>query len=63
MRGRFTSWGLRKSNGKTIVDANLDDINPAVLKKHPGLVRKSGRIGFLGHGARVEFRNIRIKKF
>jgi hypothetical protein len=33
----------------------------AVLKKHPGLRRKSGHIGFLGHGSLVEFRNIRIK--
>ena len=52
-----------KVNGKTTVDASLDDIrDEAVLKKHPGLARKNGRIGFLGHGARVEFRNIRIKK-
>jgi hypothetical protein len=52
-----------KVNGKTIVYANLDDIkDEAVLKKHPGLARKSGRIGFLGHGARVEFRNIRIRR-
>jgi hypothetical protein len=33
----------------------------AVLKKHPGLQRKSGHVGFLGHGSLVEFRNIRIK--
>jgi hypothetical protein len=32
------------------------------LKKHPGLLRKSGRIGFLGHNSRVEFRNIAIKR-
>jgi hypothetical protein len=49
-------------NGNVIVDANLDDIkDPAVLKKHPGLARTSGHIGLLGHGARVEFRNMRIK--
>ncbi|MEZ5399423.1 MAG: DUF1080 domain-containing protein [Bryobacteraceae bacterium] len=49
-------------NGKVIVDANLDDVkDPAVLKKHPGLTRTSGRVGFLGHGSLVEFRNIRIK--
>jgi hypothetical protein len=52
-----------KLNGATIVDANLDDVkDPAVLKKHPGLGNKSGHIGFLGHGARVEFRNLRIKE-
>ena len=30
-------------------------------KNHPGLFNKSGHIGFLGHGAGVKFRNIRIK--
>lgn len=62
----ITARGRRvtiKLNGKTIVDANLDDVkDDAVLKKHPGLGRKAGHIGFLGHGSRIEFRNIRIKK-
>jgi hypothetical protein len=62
----ITAQGRRitvKLNGTTIVDTNLDDIkDPEVLKKHPGLARKSGHIGFLGHGARVEFRNIRLKE-
>jgi hypothetical protein len=50
-------------NGHVIVDANLDDIkDPEVLKKHPGLARTKGHIGFLGHDALVEFRNIRIKE-
>jgi hypothetical protein len=51
-------------NGHVIVDANLDSItDPAVLKKHPGLARTSGHVGFLGHGpARVWFRNVRIKE-
>lgn len=50
-------------NGKTVVDADLDTIkDPAVLKKHPGLLRTSGHIGFLGHNDYVEFRNIRIKE-
>lgn len=50
-------------NGQLITDANLDEIrDPEVLKKHPGLLRKSGHIGFLGHGTRVEFRNIRIRE-
>jgi hypothetical protein len=49
-------------NGKTLVDADLTTVkDPEVLKKHPGLQRKSGRVGFLGHGTHVEFRNIRIK--
>lgn len=50
-------------NGHTIVDANLDDVkDPEVLKKHPGLQRTTGHVGFLGHGTRVEFRNVRIKE-
>ena len=49
-------------NGATILDANLDMVQePEVLKKHPGLARTSGHIGLLGHGTRVEFRNLQIK--
>lgn len=49
-------------NGHTLVDADLDAVtDPAVLKKHPGLARASGHIGFLGHKTRVDFRNIRVK--
>jgi hypothetical protein len=52
-----------KLNGNTIVDANLDDVkDDEVLKKHSGLKRPKGHIGFLGHGTRVEFRDIRIKE-
>jgi hypothetical protein len=52
-----------KLNGHTIVDTNLDDVkDEAKLKKHPGLARPSGHIGFLGHGAEVEFKNVRIKE-
>lgn len=62
----ITAKGRRitiKLNGQVIVDANLDDVtDPAVLKKHPGLARKSGYIGLLGHGTRVEFRQFRIKE-
>jgi len=32
------------------------------LKKHPGVRRAKGHIGFLGHGSLVEFRNIRIRE-
>ncbi len=50
-------------NGKQIVNASLDEVkDPAVLAKHPGLARTAGHIGFLGHGTRVEFRNIRVKE-
>ncbi|HOK44324.1 MAG TPA: DUF1080 domain-containing protein [Bryobacteraceae bacterium] len=51
-----------KLNGVIILDANLDIIKePELLKRHPGVLRTSGHIGFLGHGTRVEFRNVRIK--
>jgi hypothetical protein len=50
-------------NGKVLVNADLDTVkDPEKLKKHPGLLRTTGRIGFLGHGTRVEFRNIQIKE-
>lgn len=50
-------------NGQVTVDANLDDVtDPSALAKHPGLKRASGHIGFLGHGTKVEFRNIRVKR-
>lgn len=49
-------------NGKVLVDADLDTVkDAAVLAKHPGLARKSGHIGLLGHGTRVEFRNLRVR--
>ena len=50
-------------NGKTIVDANLNDVtDPEIIRQHPGLFRERGRIGFLGHGDYLEFRNLRIKE-
>ena len=50
-------------NGVIILDANLDIVREReVLEQHPGLARTSGHIGFLGHGSRVEFRNVRIKQ-
>lgn len=58
-RGRQITVNL---NGETIVDANLATIKgPADGRDHPGLKRKKGHIGFLGHGSRVEFRNIMIR--
>ncbi len=52
-----------KLNGTVITNANLDGAKePEVLKKHPGLQRPTGHIGFLGHGTRVEFRNVRVKE-
>lgn len=50
-------------NGHVIVEGNLDDVkDPEILAKHPGIKRERGHVGFLGHGDRVEFRNIRIKE-
>ena len=53
-----------KVNGITIVDADIEKAStPKTIdeKDHPGLKRDKGRIGFAGHGDRVEFRNLRIK--
>ncbi len=50
-------------NGTVILDADLNSVkDPEVLKKHPGLGRSRGHIGFLGHDTRVEFRNISLKE-
>ncbi|MFH1920534.1 MAG: DUF1080 domain-containing protein [Planctomycetota bacterium] len=50
-------------NGVVIVDADLDKIEKTLDgHEHPGLRSEKGYIGFLGHGSRVEFRNIRIKE-
>ena len=51
-------------NGTTIVDADIEKAStPKTIDgaRHPGLKRKKGHIGFLGHGSRVEFRRLRIK--
>ncbi|MBI3209130.1 MAG: DUF1080 domain-containing protein [Candidatus Solibacter usitatus] len=49
-------------NGVILIDADLNNVKEEkVLAKHPGLRKKSGHIGFLGHGTLVEFRNIRVK--
>jgi hypothetical protein len=52
-------------NGTTIVDGDIaDSIKNGTLdgKDHPGLTRKTGHIGFLGHGSELWYRNIRIKE-
>jgi hypothetical protein len=49
-------------NGQIILRANFDDQqkkHPA----HPGVKRRSGHIGWLGHGDKVSFRNIQIGEF
>jgi len=52
-------------NGTVIVDGDLAEASKNGTldhKQHPGLTRKSGHIGFLGHGSEVYFRNIRVKR-
>ena len=49
-----------------IINVNLDDATSsgtADKAAHPGLSRTKGHIGFLGHGDRVEFRNVSICEF
>lgn len=62
-------------NGEVIVDADIrkackgrnvapdgSEKNPYTVDKrnHPGMFNKSGHIGFLGHGAGLRFRNVRV---
>ena len=61
-----------KLNGTTITEGNLDDVkDEALLARHRdlsrpegsrGIANTKGHIGLLGHGTRVEFRNIRIRE-
>lgn len=56
-----------KLNGETILDGNIREASKggtktADGKEHPGLLNKSGHIAFLGHGAIVSFKNIRVKE-
>lgn len=44
-------------NGAVIVDADL-----MTVKDEPIIKPTKGHIGFMGHGSRVEFRNIRLKE-
>ena len=52
-------------NGEVITDGDLvqaiKDGTPD-HKEHPGLLNKTGHIGFLGHGSPLKFRNLRIKE-
>ncbi len=51
-------------NGTTILDGDLKEASKNGTldgKAHPGLERDKGYIGFLGHGSKLKFRNIRIK--
>ncbi len=51
-------------NGVVIVDGDLEEAsrNGTVDgRDHPGLKKKTGHIGFLGHGDILFFRNVRVK--
>ncbi|HWQ54026.1 MAG TPA: DUF1080 domain-containing protein [Bryobacteraceae bacterium] len=50
-------------NGAIVLDTDLGIVRePEVLKKRPGVKNMSGHIGLLGHGSKIEYRNIRIKE-
>ncbi len=52
-------------NGTVILEGNMKEATKngtADHKDHPGLLRHTGHIGFLGHGSELKFRNIRIKE-
>ena len=52
-------------NGQVILDGDIKEASKNGTvdhNQHPGLLNKTGHIGFLGHGDVVRFRNIRIKK-
>ncbi len=48
-------------NGHTINDLNIAGAKPIDGKAHPGLHKKKGHIGLLGHGDPVEFRNLDLE--
>ena len=51
-------------NGTVILDGNIDEASKNGTldgKEHPGLKRRTGHVGFLGHGDVVSFKNIRVK--
>lgn len=52
-------------NGTVILEGDIKEasINGTIdHKEHPGLLRTTGHIGFLGHGDVVRFRNMRVMK-
>ncbi|MDI9603992.1 MAG: DUF1080 domain-containing protein [Bacteroidota bacterium] len=52
-------------NGTTIVDGDIREASKDGTmdgKEHPGLLNESGHIAFLGHGSKLKFRHIRVKR-
>lgn len=46
-------------NGETILDVDLEELSKKD-PKHEGVKRRSGHIGWLGHGDKVSYKNIQI---
>ena len=52
-------------NGTVILDGDIKEASKSGTmdgKEHPGLLRPTGHLGFLGHGDVVRFRNMRVKR-
>lgn len=52
-------------NGTVILESDLDEATSSGTlsgREHPGLGRKTGHIGFCGHGDEVAYRSIRLQK-
>jgi hypothetical protein len=52
-------------NGETITEGDIEKAsipNTIDKREHPGLKRDKGFICFCGHGAHVEFKNLRVKE-
>jgi hypothetical protein len=60
MRQELEEWSKRNAGH----EHEFPEVVQALrrLQSHPGLARTKGHIGFLGHGTRVEFRNMRVKE-
>ena len=48
-------------NGEELVNANLVDYEKEHAKRHPGILRTTGKIGLQSYNFRVEFKNIYVK--
>lgn len=52
-------------NGTVILDADIKEASKGGTmdhREHPGLLRPTGHLGFLGHGDVVRFRDMRVKR-
>lgn len=52
-------------NGRVVVDVDLREVAAGGTvdgREHPGLFSRSGYLGFLGHGSRIEFRDIHLRE-